>query len=144
MCLDILAISYNHQWHISCGIVSFLVSETIRTLSLCCSKVALLMGLVGTDNTPHSSGLSPYDYFLSVWVKDPHWGCQFESADAISEAVTASLYHQSKDDYSTVIDCMPHCWEKCVDLNDDTVIKGQMQLCYDVSFLVFCCVCSMY
>ena len=38
-----------------------------------------------------------------------------EVEDEINTAVTASLYHVSKDEYRAAIDILPHIWEKCAD-----------------------------
>jgi hypothetical protein len=52
-------------------------------------------------------------------VKENLWGKHYELEDDINNAVTASLHHPSKIEYTPAIDHLPHRWEKCVDSAGD-------------------------
>jgi len=64
-------------------------------------------------------------YILPTLQISPHviTGClhvrTFWIEDDINVAVTASLHHLSKDEYTPAIDCLPHTWEKYVDSAGD-------------------------
>ena len=68
---------------------------------------------------PYSPDLTPFDYRLFACEKEHLWGKHFESEDDINSAVTASLHHLRKDEYTPAIDRLPHTWEKCVDSAGD-------------------------
>ena len=57
---------------------------------------------------PYFPDPTPYDDWLFAYMKEHLWGKQCESEDDINTAVTASLYHQSKDKYRAAIDHVPH------------------------------------
>jgi hypothetical protein len=57
--------------------------------------------------------------YLFARVKEYLWRKHFELEDDVNSAVTASLHHLSKDEYTPSIDRLPHRWEKCVDSAGD-------------------------
>ena len=51
-------------------------------------------------HSPYSLDLTPCDYWLFACVKEHLWTEQFESEDGINIAVTVSLHHPCKNEYT--------------------------------------------
>ena len=77
-------------------------------------------------HSPYSLDLTPCDYWLFACVKEHLWTKQFESEDGIKIAVTVSLHHLCKYEY-THSDCLPHGWKKYVhSAGDSTLSRGNI------------------
>jgi hypothetical protein len=89
----------------------------------CAHKAITKTGKTILPHPPYSPDLVPFDYHLFDPVKDALRGCHFADDNELKQSFCDDIQSQGRDFYSTCIQRLTQCWQKCAENDEDFVEK---------------------